>query len=58
MEEYDIETESIADLCVALSDESNIDDEVVDARLAAGSVVRYIARSALGIVTARAPAAS
>ena len=44
------------DLWVAVSDESNIENKVVDARLAAGSVVRSITRSALGIVAARAPA--
>jgi len=40
MEEYNIETSLVADLRVALSDESHVEDKIVDAILAAGSVAR------------------
>jgi len=52
MEGCSLEVDSVADLWVTVLDESNVEDEVVAARIAAGSV----AGSAPGIVAARATA--
>jgi len=54
MEEFELEVNSVADLRVAVYDELNVEDEVVDDRLVVESVVGSIARSAPGIVAARA----
>jgi len=39
---FDLQVDSVADLWVAVSNESDIEGEVVDARLAARSVVRSV----------------
>jgi len=56
MEGCSLEVDSVADLWVTVLDESNVEDEVVAARIAAGSVVGSVAGSAPGIVAARATA--
>jgi len=55
MEGFELEVHSAMDLRVTVSDKSYVDEEVIDARLVAGSVVGSIAGSALGIVAARDP---
>jgi len=50
MEGFDVEVDSVVDLRVAVSEESNVEDEVVDARLADGFVAGSIAGLAPGIV--------
>ena len=56
MEGLDLEVDSVVDLRVPVLDESDIEEGVVDAILAAGSAVGSIAGSVPGIITASAPA--
>ena len=52
---FDLEVDSVAHLWITAMDECDVEGEVVNARLAAGSLVASVTGSASGIVTGRAP---
>jgi len=53
-----VEVDSVVDLWVPVSDESEVEEKVVDAQLAAGFAFGSIAGSVAGIGNAEAPAAA